>query len=317
MNNFHLYDSKGQKDLPILKKDDQLNDPKRYIPSNALVDAVNVALALGQPLMLTGKPGTGKTQLAFHVAHFFKLGKVLRYNAQTTSTKKDLFYRYDALAHFQYNQTSTTPLTPDEIEEKFITYNALGEAIKANSRRLVLIDEIDKAPRDLPNNVLAAIEDLEFDVPEIGKSYKADDDNRPVIIITSNSEKNLPDAFLRRVIYYDIPFPSPEMLLTILNSKFEGSYTTEQLQAAIQHFNDIRDDKTSKLKKEPATAELIFWVQLLKKINFDVSKLTDVNSLGTQEKETLKMTYSVLAKNREDLQLLKDRLGEQKRRRRR
>lgn len=326
-----MYAKTGTGKLQSWQDNENLNNPSLYLPSDGLVDAVNVALTLGQPLMLTGEPGTGKTQLAFHIAHFFGLGKPLRFNSQTTSTATDLFYTYDALGHFQFNQNSDTALNNDAIEQMFVHYNALGAAIIANERKVVLIDEIDKAPRDLPNNVLAAIEDLEFSVPQINKSYKANKDKRPIIIITSNSEKNLPDAFLRRVIYFHIDFPGTETLLSILALKsldasvfrdksvdeVEKLKAVEQqkLEPLVAHFESIRNGL--KMKKKPATAELIFWMQFLKKSGFEVSKLADINGLSDKEKTILLTSYSVLAKNKDDLELLKGNLGNGGRKRRR
>ena len=299
---FKIYGKDGQAALPDFQNNPKLNDPALYIPSDALIDAVNVALSLGQPLLLTGEPGTGKTQLAYHIAHYFGLGSPLVFTAQTSSTAMDLFYKYDALGHFQYNQNNKDPLSIEALEDRFIRYNALGEAIRTQKRAVVLIDEIDKAPRDLPNDVLFAIEKLKFRVPELDKSYESVPNMRPIIILTSNSEKNLPDAFLRRVIYYHIPFPSSEDLLKILNSKTTGVPEADMAKA-IAHFSEIRD---MKLKKSPATAELIFWVLLLQNIDFPMSKIG--GTLSETEKETLRMSYSVLAKNKEDLISLKDNL---------
>ena len=299
-----IYAEKGQNSLPDFEVNTKLNDPALYRPSKELVDAVNVALALGQPLLLTGEPGTGKTQLAYHIAHFFQLGEPLVFNTQTTSSATDLFYKYDALSHFQYSQNNPNVLDRTAIEKQFIHYQGLGAAIIANSRKVVLIDEIDKAPRDLPNDVLAAIERLEFWVSEIGKSYKTTDKNRPIIIMTSNSEKNLPEAFLRRVVYYHIPFPDAATLLMILQSKIDA-YDTKQLEQIISHFEWVRQNRHFKLKKNPATAELIFWTMLLQKTNMDIARLVEVKKMNRTEKQQLMMTYSVLAKNKEDLESLR------------
>ncbi len=319
---FQLYAQQGQNTLPAFSRNEKLNDASLYLPSPPLVDAVNVALALGQPLLLTGEPGTGKTQLAHHLAWFFNLGKPLVFNAQTTSSATDLFYKYDALGHFQFNQNNTKSLGNEELEKLFIRYQALGKAILMSQekekvehlftkeelgniprRAVVLIDEVDKAPRDLPNDVLAAIEDLRFTVPEIGKTYETSLENRPIIVMTSNSEKNLPDAFLRRVVYYHIPFPDAEILLKILKSKIDG-FSQDDLQTIIAHFEHIRNHRSIKLKKKPATAELIFWTMLLKQVDFDVKKLEEYKKLSDANKKTLFMTYSVLAKNQDDLNSL-------------
>jgi len=306
MSNFHLYKSEGQADLPVIEPNPKLRDAALYEPPAGLQAAVNVALALAQPLLLTGEPGTGKTQLAEHLAHFFKLGEPLVFNAQTGSTVKDLFYRYDALAHFQYAQTQQEPLTPEALEQKYIRYEALGEAIRGGERRLVLLDEIDKAPRDLPNDVLAALEKLEFYVPEIGKTWPSPPaERRPVIIMTSNSEKNLPDAFLRRVVYYHIPFPDDKMLLRILSKKVEG-FAEPELKIMVKHFEAVRDEKILKLRKKPATAELIQWATLLFKIQFPAAKLDDPAKLSPDERSLLLSSYSVLAKSKDDLKALQE-----------
>ncbi len=299
--------------VPPLQRPDnnRADDAATYLPSEGLVTAVNVALALGKPLLVTGEPGTGKTQLAWHIARFFNLGKPIEFNAQTTSSAKDLFYRYDALAHFQYTQTQKKLLAPDEIEELFIHYEALGKAIRdtlldpAHKPRVVLIDEIDKAPRDLPNDVLAAIDQLRFDVPEIRKKFPAADqpalpaDQRPIIILTSNSEKNLPDAFLRRVVYFNIPFPGPAALLKILKAKTKDLADAD-LDAIIAHFNLLRNPEFVKLRKKPATAELIFWAELLPQIGFNPQRLTKLESLNADEQKKLLSSYTVLAKTKED-----------------
>ncbi len=304
---FHLYAAEGQKDLPPIRLNERINDPALYLPAPGLVSAVNVALNLGLPLLLTGEPGTGKTQLAYHIAHYFSLGDVLVFNAQTTSTAKDLFYRYDALGHFQYSQTQQEALSLEEVERKYIRYRALGAAIRSNERRVVLIDEIDKAPRDLPNDVLAALENLRFEVPEVEKTYNTSGDNRPIIIMTSNSEKNLPEAFLRRVAFYHIEFPTAEELLRILQKKvdgYEGEEGKQRLNTIIEHFGELRARKGIKLKKNPATAELIQWAALLHRMDFEPNRLSDLSQLDEEERRKLSLSYCVLAKNKDDLNQL-------------
>jgi len=299
---FNLYSKSTQRNLPTIPRDASMNEASNYLPSQGLIDAVNVALTLGLPLLLTGEPGTGKTRLAHHIAHIFKLGKPLIFNAQTSSTVKDIFYKYDALSHFQYSQTSKEVLDANAIESRFITYQGLGKAIKENRQFVVLIDEIDKAPRDLPNDILAALEDLAFNVPEVGKVYKASEANKPIIIMTSNSEKNLPDAFLRRVAFYHISFPSGAELLAILKTK-TSDLSSANLEAIISHFENIR--ATADLRKKPATAELIHWALLLQKLKFDTNKLKNLENLSDKERQQLTMSYAVLAKTKEDMGKLK------------
>jgi MoxR-like ATPase len=300
MNTLNHYNNNEKGSLPTIAPNRKLNDPALYVPSKGLQSAVNVAISLGQPLLLTGEPGTGKTELANHIAHFFGLGEVEVFNAQTSSQAKDLFYRYDALAHFQFAQTSKEPLTPEAVEARFIRFHGLGKAIKDDRKAVVLMDEIDKAPRDLPNDILAALEHLRFEVAETGKKYQVKPENKPIIILTSNSEKNLPDAFLRRVIYYHIPFPSAAELLKIVSSKV-GGFAEADLKILIAHFEEIRNGKTVKMRKNPATAELITWASLLHQVQFPIAKFDDPDSLSSSEKEILFSSYSVLAKSKDDL----------------
>lgn len=288
---------------PLVSREE---DAKTYLPSPELMAAVNVALALGRPLLLTGAPGTGKTMLAWHIVQRFQdLAGPYVFNTQTISVKRDLFYRYDALGHFRWAQRGDT----DEDFGRFFHYEGLGKAIKEaqekGTRSVVLIDEIDKAPRDFPNDLLAAIEDLEFDVPEYPgqkPTYKCPESLRPIIVITSNSEKNLPEPFLRRVVYHHIEFPDEQKLLEILKAKKIAFTKDDDSKAIVKHFNDIR---SKGLNKEPATAELIAWAALLPRLGFDTKKLNTLDKLTDEDRQKLHISYAVLVKTEEDLKKLR------------
>jgi MoxR-like ATPase len=317
-NHFDLYTGDGTTlvsrnlGLPQFRKMERLDDARLYAADKPLRDAVNVALALGQPLLLTGEPGTGKTQLAASVAHELNLPAPLVFNTKTTSTAQDLFYRYDALRHFHDAQFRKG----DSAVDAYITYEALGLAIllsiepseadpflpdwlkgKGPTRSVVLIDEVDKAPRDLPNDVLNEIESMSFTVKETGRKFAADQRFRPILILTSNSEKNLPEAFLRRCVFYHIPFPTPERLRFIVNRRLAPTltFTPGMLENAIRHFEKIR---ALPMKKKPATAECLAWLQIVQKMSIDVE------NLRPGQAEILVLSYAVLAKTREDAALL-------------
>ena len=317
-NNFRLYAGNGstivQRGLhvPPFERIEGLYDPAFYKAEKGLTDAVNVALTLGQPLLVTGEPGTGKTQLAASIAYELDFAAPLEFHTKTTSTAKDLFYRYDALAHFHDAQFRKEGVPVGA----YITYEALGLAIllamdakdadphlqsdlrgKGPMRSVVLVDEIDKAPRDLPNDVLNEVEHLCFTVRETGQTFSAQQQYRPVLVFTSNSEKNLPDAFLRRCVFYHISFPDRARLREIVHDrlKISTAFTPEMLDNAIAHFEEIRG---LAMKKKPATAEFLAWVRVLERMHLDAGKIKP------GEEETLAFTYSILAKNKEDREIL-------------
>lgn len=278
-----------------------MDDPRGYVADHGLRDAVNVALVLGQPLLVTGEPGTGKTQLAGSIAHELDLDRPLVFRTKTTSNAKDLFYRYDALRHF--HDANVIKKEQSLRVEDYISYEALGLAImyaqpgaEKPRRSVVLIDEVDKAPRDFPNDILNEIEEFSFTVSETGKTFKADEMYRPIVLLTSNSEKNLPDAFLRRCVFYNIPAPSHAQLLEIVKNRLKLSERfVPFVDPLVTHFEEIRG---LALKKKPATAELLAWVAVLNKMH------ANNNSLEPGKSEALAFTYSILAKNKEDSELM-------------
>jgi len=296
--------------------------PETYRPDDGLVDAVNVALLLGQPLLLTGEPGTGKTHLAYHVAWQFGL-PVLKFETKSDHKAQDLFYIYDALRHFHAVQVAQANQQPQSTDAKeYLEYTALGKAILlANEletvkrfmptsfikehpgkpqRSVVLIDEIDKAPRDFPNDILNEIEHSHFRVPELGIDDKirvTDDRFKPIVILTSNSEKHLPAAFLRRCVYYNIPFPTKEVLNQIVEKRLGdiAKNSSEFLPDALALFFNLREE----LKEKPATAKFLNWLMTLHKMfkGPNVAQYTYPNDLTR--------TLSTLVTNNDDQELAK------------
>jgi MoxR-like ATPase len=261
-----------------------------YISTRDLNLAVNASITLQRPLLIKGEPGTGKTMLAFEVAE--ALGKeLITWHVKSTTTAQQGLYEYDAVSRLRDSQLGDTRV--NDISH-YIKKGKLWEAFESDEKVVLLIDEIDKADIEFPNDLLLELDRMEFYCYELKKTISAKE--RPIIIITSNNEKELPDAFLRRCFFHYISFPDRETLKAIVKvhyPKLEGKL----VENAMSVFYDLRE--IDGLKKKPSTSELIDWLKLL-----IVGKVTE-SELGTMDlSEKLPPFAGALLKNEQDHELL-------------
>ncbi|MBR2948425.1 MAG: MoxR family ATPase [Lachnospiraceae bacterium] len=237
---------------------------KQYVASEQLLASVNVAIALQKPLLVKGEPGTGKTMLAEAVAQ--SLGKkLIIWNIKSTTKAQDGLYMYDTIQRLYDGQFGEEGV--DDIA-RYIKLGKLGEAFEADEQVVLLIDEIDKADLEFPNDLLWELDQMEFYIHETKRTVKAK--HRPIVIITSNAEKELPDAFLRRCIFHYIDFPDAELMEEIVRTHYPN-VDDKLLKDAMEVFYEIRSYRD--IRKKPSTSELIDWVNALQLGGIPLAKI--------------------------------------------
>ena len=225
-----------------------------YIASQPLVDAVNCAIALERPLLLKGEPGTGKTVLARHVSDGLGM-PMLSWHIKSTAKAADGLYVYDTVQRLNDSRFGTGDVADIN---RYIKLGPLGRVFAAEQRHVLLIDEIDKADLEFPNDLLRELDEMRFTITETGEEVQAK--QRPVVLITSNNEKELPDAFLRRCIFYYIDFPEPPLMRKIIDVH-HPHLDAKLLDQVLVKFYWLREQ--SDLRKKPSTSELIDWISAL------------------------------------------------------
>ena len=239
---------------------------KDYVASEELMAAVDVAIALQKPLLIKGEPGTGKTMLAEAISQSMDK-ELFIWNIKSTTKAQDGLYVYDTIQRLYDSQFGEEGV--DDIGH-YIKLGKLGEAFKADKQVILLIDEIDKADLEFPNDLLWELDKMEFYIHETKETIKAKE--RPIVIITSNAEKELPDAFLRRCIFHYITFPEREQMEEIVNAHFEH-LEENVLKNALDTFYWIRSVKD--VRKKPSTSELIDWIRALLISGIDTERLRE------------------------------------------
>ena len=260
-----------------------------YVAASDLTIAVNAAIALERPLLVKGEPGTGKTELARQVAAALGL-KLIEWHVKSTTKAQQGLYEYDAVSRLRDSQ-----LGDERVKDirNYIRRGKLWDAFAMSERPVLLIDEIDKADIEFPNDLLQELDRMEFFVYETGETVKAQ--RRPIVIITSNNEKELPDAFLRRCFFHYIKFPDPDTMHEIVEVHFPG-LKGRLVNEALRIFYDLRD--VPGVKKKPSTSELLDWIKLLLNEDIDAETLRE-----SDPRKLIPPLAGALIKNEQDVHL--------------
>jgi MoxR-like ATPase len=259
-----------------------------YVATADLAMAVNAAVTLGRPLLVKGEPGTGKTELARQVATSLNL-PLIEWHVKSTTKAQQGLYEYDAVGRLRDSQLGQARV--DDVRN-YIRKGKLWQAFEAEGRAVLLIDEIDKADLEFPNDLLQELDRMEFHIYETGETVRAT--ARPVVIITSNNEKDLPDAFLRRCFFHYIAFPDRETMRQIVEMHFPG-LKEALLAEALTRFYALRD--TPGLKKRPSTSEMLDWLRLI------LAEDLTPEDLRAAPAAALPRLYGALLKTEQDLHL--------------
>ena len=266
----------------------KFNGTQNYISTEDLNVAVNAAITLQKPLLIKGEPGTGKTELARQVSDSLGLD-IIEWNIKSTTKAQQGLYEYDAVSRLRDSQLGDKKI---ENIENYIKKGKIWNAFESKERSVLLIDEIDKADIEFPNDLLQELDKMEFFVYETNEIVKAK--KRPIVIITSNNEKELPEAFLRRCFFHYIQFPEIDTLKKIVQVHFP-EIKKSLLEAALNRFFEVRE--IPGLKKKPSTSEALDWIKLL--------LLEDINpiDLKSDGKDLLPKLHGALIKNEQDIHL--------------